>query len=117
VEAIHQVRHLGRCRTAVTLAPAPHHRDRPPLTFEVYSCSESGEVPRGEKMLYSGTDPASYITKYTSIRRLGFSGKAGVTAATLAPASRNRDRQPLTNRLPLVNNLPTPCSLGPVGCQ
>jgi len=26
-------------------------------------------VPRGEKMLYSGTDPESYITEYTSIRR------------------------------------------------
>ena len=23
----------------------------------------SGEVPRGEKMLYSGTDPESYITE------------------------------------------------------
>ena len=27
----------------------------------------SGEVPRGEKMLYSGTDPESYITEYTSV--------------------------------------------------
>jgi len=26
-----------------------------------------GEVPRGEKMLYSGTDPESYITEYTSV--------------------------------------------------
>ena len=25
----------------------------------------SGEVPRGEKMLYSGTDPESHITEYT----------------------------------------------------
>jgi len=25
----------------------------------------SGEVPRGEKMLYSGTDLESYITEYT----------------------------------------------------
>ena len=25
------------------------------------------EVPRGEKMLYSGTDPASYITEYTLV--------------------------------------------------
>ena len=24
-----------------------------------------GEVPRGVKMLYSGTDPESYITEYT----------------------------------------------------
>ena len=27
----------------------------------------TGEVPRGEKMLYSRTDPASYIIKYTSV--------------------------------------------------
>ena len=26
-----------------------------------------GEVPRGEKMLYSGTDPESYITEYTQV--------------------------------------------------
>ena len=26
-----------------------------------------GEVPRGEKMLYSGTDPKSYITEYTLV--------------------------------------------------
>jgi len=25
------------------------------------------EVPRGEKMLYSGTDPESYITEYTLV--------------------------------------------------
>ena len=27
----------------------------------------SGEVSRGEKMLYSGTDPESYITEYTLV--------------------------------------------------
>ena len=27
--------------------------------------NDSGEVPRGEKMLYSGTVPESYITEYT----------------------------------------------------
>ena len=26
-----------------------------------------GEVPRGEKMLYSGTDPESYITEYNLV--------------------------------------------------
>jgi len=26
-----------------------------------------GEVPRGEKMLYSGTDPESYITEYALV--------------------------------------------------
>jgi len=26
-----------------------------------------GEVPRGEKMLYLGTDPESYITEYTLV--------------------------------------------------
>ena len=28
---------------------------------------DSGEVSRGEKMLYSGTDPESYITEYTLV--------------------------------------------------
>jgi len=27
----------------------------------------SGEVPRGEKMLYPGTDPESYISEYTLV--------------------------------------------------
>ena len=27
----------------------------------------SGEVPRGEKILYSGTDPESYITEHTLV--------------------------------------------------
>jgi len=27
----------------------------------------SGEVPQGEKILYSGADPESYITEYTII--------------------------------------------------
>ena len=27
----------------------------------------TGEVSRGEKMLYSGTDPESYITEYTLV--------------------------------------------------
>jgi len=26
-----------------------------------------GEVPRGEKMLYAGTDPESYVTRYTLV--------------------------------------------------
>ena len=26
-----------------------------------------GEVPRGDKMLYSGNDPESYITEYTLV--------------------------------------------------
>jgi len=36
----------------------------PPLTQEA---KDSGEVSRGEKMLYSGTDPESYITEYTFV--------------------------------------------------
>jgi hypothetical protein len=28
---------------------------------------DSGEIPRGEKMLFSGTDPESKITEYTSV--------------------------------------------------
>jgi len=27
----------------------------------------SGEFPRGEKIIYSGTDPESYITEYTLV--------------------------------------------------
>ena len=34
--------------------------------FELPFVTASGEVSRGEKMLYSGTDPESYITKYIS---------------------------------------------------
>jgi len=42
-------------------------------TLLVASCVElpfgkaSVEVPRGEKMLHSGTDPESYIIKYTLV--------------------------------------------------
>ena len=28
---------------------------------------DAGEVSRGEKMLYAGTDPESYITEYTLV--------------------------------------------------
>ena len=35
-----------------------------PLELEPFL---QGEVSRGEKMLYAGTDPASYITEYTSV--------------------------------------------------
>ena len=31
-----------------------------------------GEVPRGETMLYSGTDPESYITDYTTYNKIKF---------------------------------------------
>ena len=30
-------------------------------------CTQNGEVSRGEKVLYSGTDPESYITEYTLV--------------------------------------------------
>jgi len=33
----------------------------------MHALIDSGEVPRGEKMLYSGTDPESYITEYTLV--------------------------------------------------
>ena len=35
------------------------------LRVERPSVEASGEVPRGEKMLYSRTDPEPYITEYT----------------------------------------------------
>ena len=38
------------------------------LALTVLCVSDSsGEVSRGEKMLYSGTDPESYITEYTLV--------------------------------------------------
>jgi len=38
-----------------------------PATNPETLSSDSGEVPRGEKMLYSGTDPESYITDHTLV--------------------------------------------------
>ena len=38
-----------------------------PLEASPQSEVGSGEVSRGEKMLYSGTDPESYITEYTLV--------------------------------------------------
>jgi len=40
--------------------------------------SIAGEVPRGEKMLYSGTDPESYITEYTLVYENKLSLEGGV---------------------------------------
>jgi len=37
------------------------------LAVRCFLFIKSGEVPRGEKMLYSGTDPVSYITEYTLV--------------------------------------------------
>ena len=37
------------------------------MALEGLAAMISGEVPRGEKMLYSGTDPESYITKHTLV--------------------------------------------------
>ena len=37
------------------------------LRVELPFVTASGEVSRGEKMLYSGTDPESYITEYTLV--------------------------------------------------
>ena len=37
------------------------------LVVELAFVTASGEVSRGEKMLYSGTDPETYITEYTLV--------------------------------------------------
>ena len=48
--------HQGReCTTTVTEL----------LTATTSDKTQGWLVPRGEKMLYSGTDPVSYITEYT----------------------------------------------------
>ena len=35
--------------------------------LELFRTFRAGEVPRGENMLYSGTNPESYITEYTLV--------------------------------------------------
>ena len=59
-----QLRGLSRCNRTLNLNPelklATLHQV---VLFE--RLRVSGEVPRGEKMLYSGTDPESFITEYT----------------------------------------------------
>ena len=57
----------------------------------------SGEVPRGKKMLYSGTDPESHITKYTSIRinnarLVKLAGTKNVSAGTFSAHRPRGDR-------------------------
>ena len=43
-------------------------RDRLRVGWPFLSVIDSGgEVPREEEMLYSGTDPESYITEYTLV--------------------------------------------------
>ena len=61
----------------------------PPLTQEA---KDSGEVSRGEKMLYSGTDPESYITEYTFVYEdAGFnSRRTGVFGARVLLAPLNQ---------------------------
>jgi len=65
----------------------------------------SGEVPRGEKMLYSGTDPGPYITEYTSVYEqhikqlqciffFWWCADLGSHARTSAPGTSSRCLQP-----------------------
>ena len=45
---------------------APHHAPVPRSNALVHlACRDLRQNPRGKKMLYSGTDPESYITEYT----------------------------------------------------
>ena len=37
------------------------------MEMYIYKAKPSGEVSRGEKMAFRGTDPQSYITEYTSV--------------------------------------------------
>ena len=65
-------------RSGVSIVPnraiwCPHH-DKPQFPLKDLARGRvftprlaSGEVPRGEKMLYSGTDPESYITEDTLV--------------------------------------------------
>ena len=54
-----------------------------------------GEVPREEKMLYSGTDPESYITEHTIVyenRRIYGNDRHRLPVGTTHKASELRDR-------------------------
>jgi len=44
-----------------------HQYDFPQGIRAFPSVIDSGEVSRGERMLYSGADPESYITEYTLV--------------------------------------------------
>ena len=59
--------HIG---TLVILRPPPPKHSQSTQNLRGELCRDDRlrvEVPRGEKMLYSGTDPESYITEYTSV--------------------------------------------------
>ena len=59
-------RKQGRCLGIADRTRAERYQD---LRTALDSVVEA-EVPRGEKMPYSGTEPESYISKYTRKRRL-----------------------------------------------
>ena len=60
---------LALTNLAVIRPESGQSRSRPDsgLGLSHFQCESlySGEIPRGEKMLYSGADPESYITEYT----------------------------------------------------
>ena len=74
-----------------------------PYAVELPFVEASREVPRGEKMLYSGTDQGSYITEYTLVYKGGKHptpsiptpkpgpyGRGGAAQQVLAPPPRDR---------------------------
>ena len=68
-QTLHHV-HIGQHSTCLRQSARQLHPVQPPESHapSLFWCTrlmDSGEVPRGEKMLYSGTDPESYITLYT----------------------------------------------------
>ena len=68
---------VGSVHLTLKVNGSPRTRLRGGMGVQLRSgCGDSGvagQVPRGEKMLYSGTDPESYITEYTKV----YEGKHG----------------------------------------
>ena len=54
---------------------------------EIENILNWGEVPRGEKMLYSGTDPESYVTEYTLVYEDSTGASSGNTQLSTGASS------------------------------
>ena len=71
---------------------------------------DSGEVSRGEKMLYAETDPESYITEYTLVYGEEDCRDASCSAYPLWPL----DPQPQTPNPRPQAPIPKSCILNPI---
>ena len=93
---------------------APFHSRRTLAQFEITSPDsepgftsrssiESGEVPRGEKMLDSGTDPESYITEYTLVYE-DKTADISLTRSAAAGQMEHTSAWPTNNATQMVDN-------------